>query len=365
MELTDRILSKTAEGRRISDSEWLRLFDEASLYDLGRCAHEIRMKRAPADTVTFILDRNINYTNICVSGCAFCAFFKREESEEGYTLSYGEIVDKVEEAKSLGATQVLLQGGLHPHLGLDYYTGMLKAIKECGKINVHGFSPPEIFHISRQEGLPLRDTLATLKNAGLDSIPGGGAEILDDRIRELISPHKINADTWIGVMREAHSQGIPSTATMMFGTLEDKTHILNHLRLVRNLQDETGGFTAFIPWCFQPGHTALLLSSEFHGRKDQPGRGVPGYLRLLALSRLYLDNFTNIQVSWVTMGVKVAQVSLHFGANDFGSLMIEENVVKAAGIEYRLDINEIVGAIYGAGFKAAVRNTGYSLLYYC
>ncbi len=365
MELTDRILSKTADGERISDKEWLRLFEEASLYDLGRCAHEIRMKRASGDTVTFILDRNINYTNICVSGCAFCAFFRKEEAEGGYTLSYGEIAGKVKEAKSLGATQVLLQGGLHPHLSLDYYRGMLRAIKECGDINVHGFSPPELFHISRNEGLSLRDTLVTLKEAGLDSIPGGGAEILDDRIRGMISPHKINAETWIRVMREAHSLGIPSTATMMFGTLEDKTHILNHLRLLRNLQDETGGFTAFIPWSFQSGNTALLQSPEFLGRKDLPGRGVPGYLRLLALSRLYLDNFSNIQASWVTMGVKVAQVSLHFGANDFGSLMIEENVVKAAGVHYRLDMNEIVSAISGAGFKAAVRNTGYSLLYYC
>ena len=364
MALTQSILASAVSGERIDDCEWINLWENATLYELGRAAHSIRLNNAICDTVTFVVDRNVNYTNVCSSGCDFCAFYEGEPSN-GYVLSYGEISSKVEDALKLGATQVLLQGGLHPHLDLSYYTGLLAAIKDCGEIAIHGFSPPEVVHISRIAGLSIDETLETLKEAGLDSIPGGGAEILDDTVRKRISPHKISASTWIDVMRKAHLLEMNSTATMMFGSVEEKEHILNHLRLVRELQDETGGFTAFIPWCFQPGNTELGMAEDFRARVDNPVRGVQGYLKLLALSRIYLDNFRNIQVSWVTMGVKIAQVALHFGANDFGSLMIEENVVKAAGISYRLELEEMVNAIKDACFRPAVRNTGYSILRYC
>ncbi len=363
--MIDAILSRAVSGERISDGEWKNLWDEASLFDLGRVAHQLRLARTDPRTVTFIIDRNINYTNECVSGCAFCAFFQKPGSEGGYVLSREELYDKVKEAKDLGATQILLQGGLHPGLDLAFFTGMLRFIKEHFDINIHGFSPPEILHIARKADRSVEDTLAVLADAGLDSIPGGGAEILDDRVRGRISPHKISASEWIDVMRKAHGLGLPTTATMMFGSIEESEHILNHLRLLRELQDETGGFTAFIPWCFQPKNTALSNSSDFAGRKDTLLRGVPGYLRVLVLSRIYLDNFQNIQVSWVTMGLKVAQIALFFGANDFGSLMIEENVVRAAGVSYHTEIGDILDAIRGAGFHPAVRNTTYGILYSC
>lgn len=361
--MTESLLEKPLKGERISDEEFLHLWEHSSLYDAGRAAHEVRLRKADPRVVTFVIDRNINYTNVCTSGCAFCAFYRRKGDPEGYVIDADELYRKIEEAISLGATQILIQGGLHPDLGLDYYLSLLRGIKERFSIHIHGFSPPEIVHIARQGGLDIGETLRLLRDAGLDTIPGGGAEILDDRVREKISPHKIRAHEWAEVMRQAHLLGMRTTATMMYGSLEGPENILAHLRLVRDLQDETGGFTAFIPWCFQPLNTALSGSEEFREKKDSFIRSVPGYLKLLALSRLYLDNVDNIQVSWVTQGVKVAQVALFFGANDFGSLMIEENVVRAAGVTYRIEKEEIVNAIRSAGFTPAVRNTYYQVLY--
>ncbi len=359
------ILTRAATGERITDEEWMLLWDGASLYELGKVAHTLRLLRADPTTVTFIIDRNINYTNECVSGCAFCAFFRKPGSEDAFLLTREELLEKVEGAKQLGATQILLQGGLHPDLDITFFTGMLRFIKENFHINVHGFSPPEIVHIARNSKMSVDETLRRLVDSGLDSIPGGGAEILDDRVRSRISPHKISASEWIEVMRKAHGLGLPTTATMMFGSVEGKENILHHLRIIRELQDETGGFTAFIPWCFQPKNTELSASYDFVTREDSPLRGVPGYLRILVLSRIYLDNVKNFQVSWVTMGLKVAQIALFFGANDFGSLMIEENVVRAAGVSYRLDKEDILDAIRDAGFNPAVRNTTYRILYSC
>jgi cyclic dehypoxanthinyl futalosine synthase len=365
VELIRKILLRAATGERITDDEWMLLWDGASLYELGKVAHTLRLLRADPTTVTFIIDRNINYTNECVSGCAFCAFFRKPGSEDAYLLTREELYKKVEGAKQLGATQILLQGGLHPDLDITFFTGMLRFIKENFHINVHGFSPPEIVHIARNSKMSVDETLRRLADSGLDSIPGGGAEILDDRVRSRISPHKISASEWIEVMRKAHGLGLPTTATMMFGSVEGKENILNHLRIIRELQDETGGFTAFIPWCFQPKNTELSRSYDFVARENSPLRGVPGYLRILVLSRIYLDNVKNFQVSWVTMGLKVAQIALFFGANDFGSLMIEENVVRAAGVSYRLDKEDILDAIRDAGFNPAVRNTTYRILYSC
>jgi cyclic dehypoxanthinyl futalosine synthase len=365
VELIDTILTRTVSGERISDDDWMKLWHEASLYDLGRAAHTLRLVKTDPRTVTFIIDRNINYTNECISGCAFCAFFEKPGSKKAYVLTHEELFDKIKEAKELGATQILLQGGLHPDLDLTFFTGMLQFIKKHFDINIHGFSPPEIIHIARNSKRSVENTLTILADAGLDSIPGGGAEILDDHVRSRISPHKISASGWIDVMRKAHGLGLPTTATMMFGSIEGSENILNHLRLLRELQDETGGFTAFIPWCYQPQNTALSESPDFAAREDTLIRGVPGYLRILVLSRIYLDNFQNFQVSWVTMGLKVAQIALYFGANDFGSLMIEENVVRAAGVRYLLEMEDILGAIRGAGFEPAVRNTTYRILYSC
>lgn len=363
--MIEGILARAVSGERITDVEWTALWDDVSLFDLGRAAHRLRLLRSDPETVTFIIDRNINYTNVCISGCSFCAFFKKPGSQDAYVLARDELFEKIDEATRLGATQILLQGGLHPELGIDYFTGMLRFIKEHFDITVHGFSPPEIIHIARVSKMTVDDTIRTLADSGLDSIPGGGAEILDDRIRSRISPHKISAASWVDVMRKAHVMGLPTTATMMFGSVESKENILNHLRLLRELQDETNGFTAFIPWCFQPHNTELSRSDDFTRRENSHIRGVPGYLRILALARIYLDNFRNLQVSWVTMGLSVAQIALYFGANDFGSLMIEENVVRAAGVNYTLEMQDILGAIRDAGFSPAVRNTTYRILYSC
>ncbi len=360
--MKEEIFKKVLAGERLDDCEWAVLWNEATIYELGRVAHELRLKKADPRVVTFVIDRNINYTNVCVSGCRFCAFYRRAGDDGAYVISRSELYEKIEEAISLGATQILLQGGLHPELGLGFYTDLLRGIKERFRIHIHGFSPPEIIHISKISGMSIRDTLVTLREAGLDTIPGGGAEILDDRVRREISPHKISAFQWIEVMREAHAIGMKTTATMMFGSVETADNILNHLKLIRELQDETGGFTAFIPWCFQPRNTELGESEAFRSRKTSFIRSVPGYLKILALSRIYLDNFRNLQVSWVTMGIKVAQVALSFGANDFGSLMIEENVVKAAGVAFRVQKDELVDAIKAAGFVPAVRNTYYEVL---
>jgi cyclic dehypoxanthinyl futalosine synthase len=340
--------------RRLRKQEGLRLLKEADLLELGRLADETRVELHPGGRATFVVDRNINYTNVCVNHCRFCAFWRDEGHPESYVLDDTEVHKKIEETLALGGTQILMQGGLHPGLAIGYYLDLLRGIKARFRINVHGFSPPEIVHIAGKADLTIRETLYLLREAGLDSIPGGGAEVLSDRVREALSPRKIRSSAWLRVMWEAHRLGMRTTATMMFGSVEGPEDIVEHLETVRTLQDRTGGFTAFIPWSFQPGNTPL------EGRVAQAT--AVQYLRVLALSRLYLDNVRNIQASWVTQGLKLAQVALRFGANDLGSTMIEENVVAAAGVSHRVHKDDMVAAIRGAGFVPAQRDTYYRLL---
>jgi conserved hypothetical protein TIGR00423 len=326
----------------LSFDDGVNLIGSHDLIGLGTAADRLCRELHPEQYRTFVVDRNINYTNVCTSGCTFCAFYKDTDHRDGYVLSKDEIFKKIEEAISLGGTQILMQGGLHPDLKIDYYVDLLTSIKEKFDIHIHSFSPPEIMHLSALNHLPSKEVLVLLKRAGLDTIPGGGAEILTDRCRGILSPHKCSADEWLQVMREAHTSGIKSTATMMFGHVETLEERIVHLEKIRQLQDETGGFTAFIPWTFQPKNTALSLST-----REMTGFKIGGfdYLRTLAVSRLFLDNVPNIQASWVTQGSKIAQLALKFGANDLGSTMIEENVVRAAGVDYRLDKEEMISLI--------------------
>lgn len=338
--------------RRLSRLELLELFS-ADLLTLGRAADEARKELHPEGIVTYVVDRNVNYTNVCVSGCRFCAYYRPEGHPEAFVLPLSALRDKCEEARSLGATQILLQGGLHPNLRIDFYREMLRVIKESG-LHAHCFSPPEIVHLARLEKLTIRECLLELQAAGLDSIPGGGAEILSDAIRQQISPRKCTKPEWLQVMREAHLLGIRTTATMVFGLGEKPEHIVDHLLAIRELQDETGGFTAFIPWTFQPANTALAGTVAPIGGYS--------YLKVLAIARLALDNVPNLQASWVTQGGKIAQLALRFGANDMGSTMIEENVVRAAGVTYRLPRGEIERLIREAGLQPRQRNFYYNLL---
>jgi len=302
--------------------------------------------------VTFIVDRNINYTNVCVNKCKFCAFYRDVDSPDAYILSRDEIFKKIEETIEQGGTQILMQGGVHPELGIEYFEDLFSSIKSRFTIQIHSLSPAEITFLAQKTDLGITDTLIRLKASGLDSIPGGGAEILVDRVRKKVSPNKIRWRQWADVMREAHKLGMPTSATMMFGSLETKKEILEHLVKLRDIQDETKGFTAFIPWTYQPGNT------ELGGRSATAIE----YLKVLALSRIMLDNFDNIQASWVTQGAKIAQVALEFGANDFGSTMIEENVVAAAGISFRMSKQDIVNLIKDAGYVPAQRDTTYKIL---
>ena len=346
---------------RISREEALALFKSADLLDLGEKADRIRKDLHSEGMVTFVVDRNINYTNVCINQCRFCAFYRDAESPDAYVLSEDELFNKIEETIALEGTQILIQGGLHPDLGLDYYTALLKSIKARFEINVHGFSPPEVCYLAKKHNLTVRETIQILKDAGLDSIPGGGAEILSDRVRQVLSPKKIKSREWLRVMEEAHGLGMRTTATMMFGSVEAPEDIIEHLDAIRSLQERTGGFTAFIPWSFQPGNTELSRDEVGLQGSIRPATAID-YLRVLALSRLYLDNVQNIQASWVTQGLKLAQVALRFGANDFGSTMIEENVVRAAGVNYVVSKEDIIAAIKAAGFEAAQRNTHYGII---
>ena len=351
--MLSEIVAKVRAGERLSREEALVLWKKASFFELGFLAREVRFRIHPERLVTYIVDRNINYTNICLSGCKFCAYYRPPGDPEGYVLPLEELFRKIEETIALGGTQILLQGGLHPDLPLSFYEEMLQAIKErFPELHIHGFSPPEIVHFAKISGLSIEEVLKRLIRAGLSSIPGGGAEILVDRVRAKISPRKCSAKEWLEVMRTAHRLGLKTTATMMFGHVETIEDRLEHLEKIRALQDETGGFTAFIPWPFQPGNTELKVP------KVLPVE----YLKMLALSRLFLDNVPNLQASWVTQGPKVAQVALEFGANDFGSTMIEENVVAAAGVSHRLSIEEIEKLIRDAGFEPRRRLMDYTLL---
>jgi len=336
----------------MTDAEALALLESGDLLGAGARADAVRRRLHPGDEVTFIVDRNINYTDYCVSGCRFCAFYKTPGSGEGYLLATADIHRKIEETLALGGTAIMMQGGLSPDLDIQWFEEVFSGIKDhFPQVHLHCLSPPEVVHIARQSGLTTEEALRRLRAAGLDSLPGGGAEVLVDRVRRAISPHKIPTDTWLDVMRVAHGLGMRTTATMMFGSLDTSAERVEHLRRIRDLQDETGGFTAFIPWTFQAGNTAL---EEGH----VPATGVD-YLRLLAVSRLYLDNVPSVQASWVTQGLRVGQVGLAFGANDMGSTMIEENVVKAAGVSHTITVDEMVRLIRAAGFTPVQRDTLY------
>ena len=345
-------IEKAWEGERLTKEEALFLWERADFYTLATLAHHRRLALHPESIVTYVIDRNINYTNICISGCRFCAFYRSPGAEDGYVLSQGELANKIEETLSLGGTQILLQGGMHPDLGLRFYEDMLRFIKERFSIHIHAFSPPEIVHLAHIENLEMAEVLRRLRQSGLDSIPGGGAEILVDEVRSKLSPKKCTSSGWLAVMERAHTLGMRTTATMMFGHIETLEQRLEHLLKLRALQDRTAGFTAFIPWTFQPHNTGL---------KTKPATAVD-YLRTLAMSRLVLDNIRNLQVSWVTMGSGVAQVALQFGANDFGSTMIEENVVAAAGVRHRLSVEQIREIIVDGGYQPRQRNTYYEFV---
>lgn len=352
------IAGKVISGRRISEEDGLTLLKDYDFLTLGQLANFVRKRKHPEREVTFVIDRNINYTNICVCKCRFCAFYRDVGAPDAYVIDRETLKEKIQETTALGGTAILLQGGLHPTFKMDYYEGLLRFIKsEFPQIHIHGFSAPEIVHISRISKLPIEEVIRRLKNAGLGSIPGGGAEILTDRVRERIAPKKAKTKEWLDVHRTAHKLGLRTTATMMFGSVDTDEDIVEHLRVIRELQDKTGGFTAFIPWSYQPDNTEL-------GKEVKEKAGGERYLRVLAVSRIYLDNFDNVQASWVTQGGKMAQVALKFGANDFGSLMIEENVVSAAGVNYRLPLSEIVRLIKNAGYTPVQRDTLYGKIRY-
>jgi cyclic dehypoxanthinyl futalosine synthase len=345
------IADKVRAGGRVSADEALGLYRGAPTPLLGTLADAVRARKHPDGIVTYIIDRNVNYTNVCVAKCSFCAFYRPVGSPEGYVLGFDELFRKIDETIAVGGVQLLLQGGHNPDLPLTWYEDLFRAIKQrYPTFKLHALSPPEVIHLSRLSQLPVPQVLERLIAAGLDSVPGGGAE---DRVRKLLHCYgKATADEWLDVMRHAHGFGLRTTATMMYGTVETDEERLEHLLRLRELQDETGGFTAFITWSYQPDHTELA------------GREATGidYLRTLALSRIVLDNFDNLQASWVTQGGKVGQLSLAYGANDMGSVMIEENVVRAAGASYCMDEVEIVRNIEDAGFVAKRRNMHYEVL---
>jgi len=345
-------------GERLGGDEALALYRHAPTYWLGRMADAVRRRKHPENIVTYIIDRNVNYTNVCVARCNFCAFYREVGHSDGYVLGFEEIFRKIEETRELGGVQLLLQGGHNPDLPIAWYEDLFRAVKQkFPDFKLHALSPPEVLHLSRMSKLPVQDVIRRLMAAGLDSIPGGGAEILVDRVRKLLNCYnKASADEWLDVMRQAHRAGLRTTATMMYGTVETDEERLEHMLRLRDLQDETGGFTAFITWSFQPAHTELGAAHDV-----VEASGIE-YLRTLAIARLVLDNFDNLQSSWVTQGGKVGQLSLAFGANDMGSVMIEENVVRAAGASYCMDEIEIVRNVEDAGFIAKRRNMHYDIL---
>jgi len=350
---------------RLTPEQALQLLEDGDLLALGQAASVMRRRLVPDNDVTFIVDRNVNYTNVCVSGCSFCAFYRDESDADAYVLSREELAEKVAETIALDGTAILLQGGMHPGLDIGWYEAMLRDIKaDNPRIHVHGFGPPEIVHIARVSGISTKETLRRLRDAGLDSLPGGGAEILVDRVRGHVSPKKATSDEWLDVMREAHKLEISTTATMMFGGLETVEERVEHFARVREVQDEAVaaghvGFRAFIPWSFQPGNTTLA-EDEF-AASGVPMAAASGweYLRTLAVARLFLDSVRNVQASWVTQGGKVGQIALAFGANDMGSTMIEENVVAAAGTHFMLAREELVRLIHDAGYVPVQRDTLY------
>lgn len=352
----NQAMEAAAAGERLSPEQAVTLLQEAELLELGHLAHAARLRLNPEPVVTYAVDRNINTTNECLSGCRFCAFFRPPGHAEGYVLTPEELGRKIDETLAMGGTHILIQGGLHPQIGVEATCESFRFIKQHHPIHIHGLSPPEVVHMAQVDGLSIGEALERLREAGLDSIPGGGAEILEDRVRGLIAPGKCSADQWLQVMSQAHHQGLMTTGTMMFGSVETVAERVEHMRRLRDLQDDSlsmgrGSFTAFIPWTFQPANTAL---------HHLPPATAVDYLRMLAVSRLFLDNFPHVQASWVTQGAGIAQTALVFGADDLGSTMIEENVVAAAGVNFRLLKKELVRLANDLGFEARQRDVFYN-----
>ena len=352
MAIPEAVADKVGSGERLTREDGVALMLEGDLLGLGMLADQVRQRLHPEGVVTYIIDRNINYTNVCTAQCAFCAFYRDLPARDGYVLSKAQLAQKIEETLGLGGNQILLQGGLHPDLGIEYYEELFRWIKASYPIWIHGLSPAEVKHICRVSGLSTRQAIERLVAAGLDSIPGGGAEILSDRVRNAIGAAKGSTADWLEVMEVAHGVGLKTTATMMFGHVETPEERVDHLLHLRELQDLTHGFTAFIAWTFQPENTAMARDELTSFQ----------YLRTLAVARVMLDNFPSVQASWVTQGGKIGQVSLRFGANDFGSLMIEENVVSAAGAHFRLTEAEIARSIQDAGFIPKRRTMDYTIV---
>ncbi len=342
----------------MSKEEALRLIREADLKELGKMATARKKELHPKGITTFVVDRNINYTNVCWVDCKFCAFYRHGKDEDAYVLSFEEIDAKIDELLEIGGTQILFQGGVHPKLKIEWYEDLVEHIHtKYPTITIHGFSAIEIDYIAKVSRISVEEVLERLKNKGLASIPGAGAEILSDRVRDIIAPKKIDSEVWIDIHRKAHKLGIKSTVTMMYGTVETDEEIIEHLDMARRLQDETGGFRAFIMWSFQGANTKLMEEIP-EIQKQSSNR----YLRLLAVARLYLDNIPNIQSSWVTQGPYIGQMALLFGANDLGSTMMEENVVRSAGAGFRMAKDEMVRLISDIGEIPAIRNTAYETL---
>jgi len=348
-------LERALTGERLTDEDALALLRSRDLVRVGAAARAVRDRVTNPDEVTFIIDRNVNYTNFCVTDCDFCAFYRLPRDPEGYVLPKSVIFRKIEETLALGGTALLLQGGHHPGLRIEYYEDLFGSIKARYPIHLHALSPSEVLHIGTYSKLSLQETIARLRRAGLDSIPGGGAEILVDRVRQIIAPRKTTTDEWLGVMREAHRQGLSSSATMMYGTVDTLEERVEHLRRLRELQDEQPGFRAFVCWSYQSGGGSRRGDDHQHTTAAD-------YLMMLAVSRLYLDNFTHFQSSWVTQGLRIGQLALEFGCDDMGSIMIEENVVRAAGTAFQLDTARMVSAIEGTGRVAVQRDTAYRVV---
>ena len=344
--------------KRLTKEEALDLIKNADLKELGRMASERKKELHPKGVTTFVIDRNINYTNICWVDCKFCAFYRHEKDADAYVLTFDEIDAKIDELLEIGGTQILFQGGVHPKLKIEWYEDLVEHIHtKYPQITIHGFSSIEIDFIARVSRISIEEVLERLKAKGLASIPGAGAEILSDKVRDIIAPKKIDSEVWVDIHRKAHKLDIKSTATMMYGTVESDEDIVEHFDMIRNLQDETGGFRAFIMWSFQGKNTELLAQIP-----DMPKPSSNRYLRLLAVARLYLDNVPNIQSSWVTQGPYIGQMALRFGANDLGSTMMEENVVSSAGAAFSMAKDEMVHLIRDVGETPAIRNTAYETL---
>lgn len=354
---TRRLLLEAVDGKRLNFSEGVHLLKHAPLLDLGWAADQIRRRyHSDDEPITFVIDRNVNYTNVCDAYCSFCAFYAPPGSKKGYVLPYETIKEKIDELVALGGTQLLIQGGHNPELGIDYYEELLGNMRrDFPTLTIHGFSPSEIDHVTRVSSLSLSETLKRLIAAGLSSLPGGGAEILTERVKEAISPLKIPAARWLEVMEAAQNLGLKTSATMMYGTVDEPEDRIEHLIRLRDLQERTGGFTAFIAWSFQPGNTPL-------SKRVKRPTTASEYLRMVAISRIIFDNVHNVQTSWVTQGAGLGQSAFAFGANDFGGTMMEENVVSAAGTYHDVTLKQMITSIHQSGHDAAQRDTQYNIL---